>query len=190
MKRMVLLLLLIVAGFGYGQNYVVSGAGANEVNGIYWADGIYNGVTQYRLGLSSIYLRYNDMWGPSRWEIVDLNMWETYYYTNESGPVPPSTGWSTQMMWYEPVPSVAMDGPAIAYSGSTFSESASNNGSISNTLTITCNNSNGVTFTGTAGENFVSGGKVTVTNVPNGLTAVITKVDNVTLTAALTGTAT
>jgi uncharacterized repeat protein (TIGR01451 family) len=80
-------------------------------------------------------------------------------------------------------------GPArsIAYSASTLSESAADDGTITTTLTLTLSNE---TFSGNTGDNFVTAGKVTVTNVPPGLTAVVTRTGPTTLTLALTGTAT
>jgi hypothetical protein len=71
----------------------------------------------------------------------------------------------------------------ITYSASTFTESATNNSTISNILTLTL-----------AGDTYVGvltlGGNVTVTNVPAGLTAVVTRVSGSVATVALTGTAT
>jgi len=76
--------------------------------------------------------------------------------------------------------------PALSYSGSTLSEAGANDGSISTTLTITLAND---TFAGADGV--ISGtAKVTVSNVPAGLTAVVTKTSSTTATLTLTGTAT
>ncbi len=77
--------------------------------------------------------------------------------------------------------------PTLIYSGSTLTEAAANNGTISNTITITLAND---TFTGSNGDNLITGGKVSVTNVPAGLTAVITRTSSTTATLTLTGTAT
>ncbi|MCF8265691.1 MAG: fibronectin type III domain-containing protein, partial [Melioribacteraceae bacterium] len=138
-------------------SYIVSGAGSSEVNGTYVESGTYNGKTQYRLGSTDYYLRYNG-YGSNRWEIWNDNYWETLYYTNVAGDTPPSTGWTTYF-GDDPAPSVEISSPSIAYSASEFNESYDDDGSISNNITITCNNVDGVEFTGTNGDNFVTGGK-------------------------------
>ncbi len=187
LKTTLLILVVLLADIAYGANYVVSGAGTSAVNGTYTESGTYNSKPQYQLGATDYYLKYNNN-GPARWEIWNNMETRTYYYTDASGVTPPSTGWTRVMYGQSPAPSVLLEGPNILYSVSVFQESSANNGAMGNTITITCNNYGGLTFTGTAGDNFVSGSKVTVTNVPAGLTAVITKVDDVTLTASLTGT--
>lgn len=60
-------------------------------------------------------------------------------------------------------------------------------GKIGNSATITLANG---TFTGSNGDNFVSAGKVTVTNLPAGLTAVVSRASNTQVTVTLTGAAT
>ncbi len=75
------------------------------------------------------------------------------------------------------------DAQGLAYSSTIFSEAALNDGTISNTLTITLT---GDTFT--AGP-FTDGVEYTVTNEPAGLTGVVTRTSGTTVTVALTGTA-
>jgi uncharacterized delta-60 repeat protein len=76
----------------------------------------------------------------------------------------------------------------LSYSGSTFSESESNTGSIDNSAPVTFMLS-GDTFTGSDNDNFASAGKVTVSNLPSGLTAVVTRTSSTTLSVTLTGNA-
>lgn len=76
--------------------------------------------------------------------------------------------------------------PSLWYSGSVFTESAGNNGAIGNTISITLSND---TFTGINDDNFVTAGRVTVANVPSGLTVVLTRQDPKTLYATLSGNA-
>lgn len=71
---------------------------------------------------------------------------------------------------------------ALAYSATTFTEAGANDGSIATTSTITLN---GDTFTGTNGENWSS----LVSNVPAGLTAVLTRTSATTASLSFTGTA-
>jgi hypothetical protein len=71
---------------------------------------------------------------------------------------------------------------SVAYSATTFTESGSNNGSITNTLTLT--------LTGDIWENDISvGNGVTVSNLPSNLVASVTRVNDTTLTLTLTGNA-
>ncbi|MEI6169128.1 MAG: choice-of-anchor Q domain-containing protein [bacterium] len=74
----------------------------------------------------------------------------------------------------------------LLYGGTVFSEAAANDGSISNSISITLTND---LFNGTNGENFVATGKVHTNNIPAGLTAAITRVNITNLTATLTGNA-
>jgi hypothetical protein len=73
--------------------------------------------------------------------------------------------------------------PKLTYSPEGFTEAASNDGSILNTIAITLDWD---TFTADA----VSGGYVTASNVPAGLTAVFTRDSDVQITMSLTGNAT
>jgi len=72
--------------------------------------------------------------------------------------------------------------PALTYSGATFSEASANDGSISNSLTLTL-----------AGDTFaadvVTASKVSATNVPAGLTASFTRTSDTVITLSLTGNA-
>ncbi|MCK9408914.1 MAG: T9SS type A sorting domain-containing protein, partial [Bacteroidetes bacterium] len=76
----------------------------------------------------------------------------------------------------------------LSYSTSVFSEASANNGSINNSTPVTITLSNDA-LTGTNGDNFVSAGKVTVSNLPSGLTAVVTRTSPTTVSVSLTGNA-
>lgn len=80
-------------------------------------------------------------------------------------------------------------GAGLTYSAATFTEAATNDGSINNTTPITITLA-GDTFTGANGDNFVTGSKLVVTNLPTGLTAVATRTSSTLLTVTLTGNAT
>ena len=78
------------------------------------------------------------------------------------------------------------DPPVLTYApGTTFTEAPTNDGTIGNSNLITLS---GATFTGSNGDNFVSA-KVSVSNVPAGLTAVITRLNSTQVVAQLTGVA-
>ncbi|MEW6061494.1 MAG: LamG-like jellyroll fold domain-containing protein [Bacteroidota bacterium] len=80
--------------------------------------------------------------------------------------------------------------PTLTYSSSTFNESAANIGTINNSTPIIIVLSGGDTFTGSNNDDFVAGGKITVTNLPSGLTAVAARVSAETLSVTITGAAT
>jgi len=186
LKLSMLFLAIMASTSLLAVDYIVSGAGTTAVNGTYEENGtLYNGKPQYIFG--DYFLNYHN----SRWEIwKDGYMGaDTYYYTEVSGSVPPSSGWTVNWAGSSPAPSVAPNSGAINYNPEAFTESIDNDGTIENSVTILSNNYSGLTFTGTNGDDFVSNGKVIVSNLPAGLTAVITKTNSLELTATLSGTA-
>ena len=76
--------------------------------------------------------------------------------------------------------------PSLTYGGSVFNESSANDGSISTAISITLSND---TLTGVSGDDFVADNKVLASNVPIGLTAVVTRQTPKILTATLRGNA-
>ncbi len=73
--------------------------------------------------------------------------------------------------------------PSLAYTPESFREATANDGSLGNAIAITLTNE---TFT----ADVVSGGQVTASNVPDGLTAAFTRDSDTRITFALTGNAT
>ncbi len=80
------------------------------------------------------------------------------------------------------------DTNALVYSAATFHESAVNSGAIDNGTPISIT-INGETFAGSNGENFVASGKILVSNLPSGLTAMITRISSIEVQASLNGAA-
>jgi hypothetical protein len=80
-----------------------------------------------------------------------------------------------------------LDAYTLTYSASTLNENVSNTGAISETLTLTLA---GTTLTGSDSDDFVGAGKVTVGNLPGGLTAVMTRDSSTQLTFSISNTAT
>lgn len=82
------------------------------------------------------------------------------------------------------------DQPVITYSRSVFDEL--HEGTIDNTtpMTLTLSSTTAETFAGSNGDEFVGLGRISVANVPAGLTAVIERTGSMKLNATLTGTAT
>lgn len=79
--------------------------------------------------------------------------------------------------------SSAISGPTLSYDLDTFTENAVNNGSIGNSLTLTLSKE-------TFSADVVSGGHVSVANVPDGLTASFVRNSDTQMTMSLTGNAT
>ncbi len=179
LKLSLLFLAIMASSYLMATDYIVTGAGSDEVNGTYVESGTYYGKPQYICG--EYYLRYN-----GHWEIGRM-YWGKYYYTDNPGNTPPSSGW-TGWIGSNPAPSVFEAAPNLSYSPETFQESEANDGTIENTLTITYNLPDGDYFTGDIGV--FAATKYSASNIPSGLSMVITKVSNTELSAALSGTAT
>lgn len=174
-------------------DYMISGAGSAEVNGTYTPDGTNeDGNPRWKLSGGSYYLHSNQ---DDEWVINDYRDYAFGgFYVNKtsSDPTsPPLTGWEVDYKGTSPAPTVGLPGPSITYGSLIFTESAANDGSIdtSRSVMITHNNFGGNTFTGSDGDDFVTDGKVIVTNLSAGLTAVITRTSPTTLSVVLTGTA-
>ncbi|HKK41439.1 MAG TPA: MBG domain-containing protein [Bacteroidales bacterium] len=208
MKHSFITLLMILLSFSSiikAADYVVSGAGSSYINGTYiLGDQTFNGYP--------CYVRTEDIGYPyprcicfqtmskssGQWAIAQMeddgtgnfSVYTIYYLTDGQGSVPPATGWTKTNITASPGPIVQPELDAITYSSTVFTESPSDDGTISNSVTITCDNVSGETFTGYDGEDFVLSGKVAVSNLPAGLTARIIRKDKLTLLATLTGAAT
>lgn len=76
--------------------------------------------------------------------------------------------------------------PAQTYSGTVFTEAPANDGSISNTLTITLA---GDRFAGTDGDDFLATSRAIVSNLPPGLTACARRLDDSHVLVSLNGAA-
>jgi uncharacterized delta-60 repeat protein len=77
---------------------------------------------------------------------------------------------------------------ALSYSSAEFFEAAVNDGTINNSSPVTITLSGDI-FSGNTNDDFVAGGKVSVSNLPSGLTAVVTRTSATTLQVTLTGNA-
>lgn len=76
--------------------------------------------------------------------------------------------------------------PTLRYSSKTLNESLSNDGSISSSITLTLSNE---TLTGSNGDDLIAAGKAGVLNLPDGLTAVLTRTSATSASLTLTGNA-
>ena len=78
------------------------------------------------------------------------------------------------------------DAPEITYDDTSYQEVGANDGSISETATITVG---GRSFSGSTGTNYVLGGEVSVSGVPAGLTLTVTRASASTATLGFSGNA-
>ena len=175
--------------------YMVIGAGAEEVNGVYTNCGVfYNDHPVYIMGEYTLGYR-SGSWGEF-WVIVggdDYTRLEAeqsycpYYATwGTAGDTPPSSGWQVNI-GVAPAPTVIAYGPVVLYSGDSFSESAADDGSVTDTLTITYLVPEGDSFSGANGTFDTS--KYISANVPDGLAVAIIRNSDTELSVALAGTA-
>jgi hypothetical protein len=172
-----------------GQDFIVSGAGATDVNGSYIETGTYNGKPLYVQDGGPYVIVWTCDMACDGWHISE-DFGGLYccgpYWTEDGGDTPPSTGWQG---FPNPVPTVGPEGRTISYGPSFFREAEVNDGSMGNTITITYNGFGGDFLTGSMGEDYIAAGKVIVSNVPAGLTASIELTAANTLTFALNGNA-
>lgn len=193
-KLITLLMFITLSTSLMATDYVVSGAGTEAVNGTYtpYGTNMYD-YPRWKHSGGTYYLHSDG----NRWVINEESNFPDMYilYFNENQVpftqnLPPFDGWPVDM-GNPNAPTIAEAGPGLLYSSGTFTESSANDGSIDNSqpVIITHNNFDGGTFTGSNGENFVTGGKVVVSNLPAGLTAVVTLTSSTTLNVTITGTA-
>jgi hypothetical protein len=198
--RNVFFTILCFASAIYAGTFTVSGAGSSLANGTYTEDGTVNGYPKYKMvnGNDTFYIEFGNSDGQEYtycWEIFNyhiimpgMGITSRSYSNSAVCPLPPLTGWQTRS-GASPAPSLQFDASTLTYTPGYFKESAGNDGSMSNSITITCDGKNGESFTGSNGEDFISTGKASVANLPAGLTAVLTRTDNLNLTLSLTGKA-
>ena len=187
-------MLIFVSAFCtnlFATDYLVSGAGSEEVNGTYVETGIHRDKPYYVYG--DYILAYRGC--TTKWKIVETDNIDNFdyycpmYKTVDDGDTPPTTGWTTNWLATDPAPSVIEASPSLTYSANIFNESHDNDGSIRNVITITHNNFNGETFTGSV-DDVYDATKVVVSNVPNGLTAQLVLKSSTEIEFSLIGNAT
>jgi len=192
-KHLILLLLITHSINLFATDYMVSGAGSAVVNGTYAPYGTnFIGNPVWKLSGGLFYLHSDGY----RWVInddPDFPFGGFYRNDTSSDPTtPPLTGWEVDYMGTASAPTLGLPGPGVNYSAVIFMESSTNDGSINNSkpVIITHNNFGGDTFTGSNGDDFVTDGKVIVSNLSPGITAVIIRTSATTLSVSLLGNAT
>jgi hypothetical protein len=185
MKKIYLFIATLSCLFNtYATNYVVSGAFDERLNGVYVEAGIIddkpyfvkaaeNGEMEKGIAFMGCW-RIGDHFGNGM--VMGMEM------SCDDGN-PPLTGWGGGI-------TIAPNGPNIKYIGSTsFKEQVSNNGTVKGEFIIVHNKLNGQGFAGDIGDEFVTKGFVSVSNLSEGLSLTITKISIDTLKALLSGQA-
>ncbi len=188
----VLFIFLFVQGTHVSaQSFQVSGAGSTIVNGIYNYDTIFNGKPRYIESVDPS----KSIFFNNGWRIVASS---TEYYVSFDNVATPDliVNWDGESgSGSRPNPTIIFYGPMITYTSDIFKESTDGNGTIENEIVLTYNGFGGDFLTGKVGENFLSTGKGSIANLPNGFTArlIYTGVNQLTLrilgAAAAHGTA-
>ncbi|MCD4833807.1 MAG: T9SS type A sorting domain-containing protein [Bacteroidales bacterium] len=187
--RFYFLLILFIAStsFNLQAQYAVSGADDTDANGIYYETGTDNGKPLYSNGTYNLNYRGCTM----KWIIENPLGFCPEYGTMTDGDVPPNEGWHQGGKYQgtpnDPIMVAKMN--SIAYDTDVFIESISDDGSFNDTINILLYSVDNP-FTGTNDEDFVASGKVVVSNLPAGLTAVVERKSDSTMIAVFTGSAT
>jgi len=181
---------LIIASFfllsnSYATDYVVSGSWYEELNGLYVEAGTRDGHPYFVKAAENTMDMEKAIAYGGCWEIGDHfgnGMVMGFEMSCDAGD-PPLTGWSGGV-------TIAPNGPNIKYSGSMiFNELSSNNGSVTGTGFFVHNLLDGQGFAGEIGDDFISKGYVTISNLNEGLQVSVTKISNDTLKLVLSGQA-
>jgi hypothetical protein len=166
-------------------NYIVSGD--PEFEGTYVETGTCNGKPAYLMSKNGN--DYSIAWNGFSWTLGQTfggpcSNFENYR-NNSNTATPPATGWSGCCNSITVLP----EGRSISISTNTLVESSANNGVLVGSILIRNNKFNNDVFTGTDGENYVTNNKVSLNNVPAGLTPVVIKNNDSTLTLSFIGSA-
>lgn len=173
--------------------YLAYGADESpDVNGLYFLAGMFNNRPYYVNTDSTYDFKYKGCEWGAQWALTDADGGCPYYSTSVNQETLPGDGWyddgggdgDDDTLFVVPV-------NGLHYSTLVLHEDTLDNGSITDTLVITyMAREGGNAFTGSNGDDFVAGGKATVSNLPEGLTASLLRVNDTTLVLKLNGQAT
>ncbi|MEI6882282.1 MAG: choice-of-anchor Q domain-containing protein [Bacteroidota bacterium] len=184
LKQLLTIAAVLFSTSSFATDYTVSGASSSSFNGTYVQSGTCNSRPAYIR--SSAGTNYAISFNGSYWRLGTYSSNKctvsSGYFNFSSATTCPLSGWGSGI-------TIEIAAPKLIFSSTQFVENSTNNGIIATSITITHNNFGGATFAGSNGDNFVSGGKVAVYNIPSGLTASILRNNNLSLTFTLTGAA-
>lgn len=180
----------------HAQTYEVFNASSTPgANGIYTEDGTFNSVPKYTNGNYVMFYANQNM----KWAIVtvstNLNVDDfadsPFKYSSALDiNKPPEKGWhhggNTTGLPGEKIIVTPLN--SIGFDKECFVESLSDNGTIKDTSLFYLN-ADGITFTGTNGDDFILENKIEIENIPSGLTAKAIRKSDLTLSVFLEGTA-
>lgn len=193
MKKNLIILVLCLLSFGKANSQIsdlVVDAGSmfpSSYSGVYAYKGYFNkhpywvgpkSVNTMAISFNSMYNRYiysnfsND---------TNSLMWANAYDNSSSTSTIPTTGWN--------MIKVMINGPTVKYQSVMFKEITANDGSFTEQISVSHNKMKGYYFSGNTGDDFVSTGKVNISNLSAGLTAKLVKQNDSTLTLSLSGKA-
>ncbi|MBE9468495.1 MAG: T9SS type A sorting domain-containing protein [Bacteroidetes bacterium] len=173
---------------------VIDATSTPEVNGTYFLTGTNNGNTVYSKG--EYRLGYRGC--GSTWVIVggdeNSNIGRhtcPLYSTGVVSDVVPSKGWAVggcDRDYSEPIYVISHN--SIFFNSNSIKESFADDGTIDDTIAITYFfPAEGNKFTGTIGNDFIADGKIIISNLPSGLTAIASLTTDTTITIKFTGNA-
>ena len=176
-------LVMLFTSLNLSAQYLVSGADEPGVDGYYYEDGTEDGKPLYTNG--HYFLHYKGC--TTKWAISSLSACPLYS-TTVDGDVPPAEGWHEGGRGdYGKAPLIAKMN-SIAWDTKIIIESPDDDGTFNDSIQMllyTVDNP----FTGNNGDDFVADGKVIVTNLPAGLTAIVERTGDSTLVLKLAGSA-
>ena len=194
MKKNLIILLLTIFSMGKAISQtpsLVVDAGSMfpaGYSGLYVHKGTYNNHP-YWVGPKStdiMAIFWNSMYNryiySNAYSDTNNYRWANAYDQSSNTGLVPTSGWGTIV--------VNIYGPSVSYSSLVFKETSNNDGSFDQQIKVSHNKLKGYYFAGNVGDDFVSGSKVTISNLADGLTAKMVKMDDSTLTLTLTGKAT
>ncbi|PKP23255.1 MAG: hypothetical protein CVU05_00415 [Bacteroidetes bacterium HGW-Bacteroidetes-21] len=190
MRTFLLLILISITIHLSSQNYHVIGAGHADANGTYVYSGEINGYPNWTFGNYSLHFT-NEIGCMPKWVIMNV---DTMIYKNYDWiELPPIDNW--QVTCYSgsifPAPQVWSDYPNLLWQNYSYQEDNSNSGSISldYSVKIIMRSINGQSFTGNENDDYISQGKATGSNVPEGLTMQVVKINDSLLEVSFAGNA-
>lgn len=175
------------------EKYLAFGANESpDVNGLYFLAGLFNNRPYYVNTDSTYDFKYKGCQWGAQWALTDEDGGCPYYSTSVNSETLPGDGWydegqgdgTEDTLFVVPV-------NGLYYSTLMLNEDTADNGSIADTLVIAyIFRENGNAFTGSNGDDFVTAGKAVVSNLPEGLTASLIRLNDTTLVFKLNGQAT
>ena len=155
------------------SNYVVVDTTnfLRNANGIYSAYDMINDKPAYSNQNGYYLIRRTKSSGCCVWSVLKRGSQNAVFRNEELSDTPPGNNWIVGDWSGSSTATIEVFQlqPWISYSKLSFSETSEDNGTISDTVTVSINHADGNVFNGSIGEDFFASDKVSVKNVPEGL---------------------